>query len=48
MLGTTPFANVELPPGTYTLTFRNPEHAPHRRQVTIRSGRETRLNFQLP
>jgi hypothetical protein len=47
-LGTTPFANVRLPPGTYTLTFRNPDRPPHRRQVTIRPGEETRLDFQLP
>ena len=47
-LGTTPFADVELPPGTYTLTFRNPDRPPHTRQITIEPGGEKRLNFPLP
>jgi len=47
-LGTTPFANIKLPAGTHTLTFKNPKKKPHRRAVVIRSGKTTKLNFELP
>ncbi len=48
-LGVTPFANVELPAGNHTLTFRNPTRpSPHQRQVTVRPGKATKLNFALP
>ncbi len=47
-LGVTPFANVVLPAGTHTLTFKNPEHKTHRRRVTIRAGKTAKLNFSLP
>ena len=47
-LGVTPFANVALPAGTHTLTFKNPAHKPHRRRVTIRANKTEKLDFALP
>ncbi|MCE9578585.1 MAG: PEGA domain-containing protein, partial [Deltaproteobacteria bacterium] len=47
-LGQTPFADLPLPAGTHTLTFRHPAHRPVTRSVTIRAGETTRLRFDLP
>jgi hypothetical protein len=47
-LGETPFADLELPAGTYTLSFRNPQRAAVTRKVTITSGKTTKLSFALP
>lgn len=47
-LGETPFADLELPAGTYTLVFRNPEHPTVTRRVTITPGKTTKLSFALP
>jgi hypothetical protein len=47
-LGETPFADVEIAAGTYTLRFDNPEHGSTLRQVTIVAGRTTKLAFNLP
>ncbi len=47
-LGETPFAELELPAGTYTLTFKNPTHPVVKRKVTITSGKTTKLSFAFP
>jgi serine/threonine-protein kinase len=47
-LGTAPFADLPLPPGTYTLTFKNPLHKVETRRVTIAPGKTTKLGFSLP
>ncbi|MBA3457376.1 MAG: serine/threonine protein kinase [Deltaproteobacteria bacterium] len=46
-LGETPFAELELPVGTYSLVFRNPAHRDMIRQVTITAGTTTKLSFAL-
>ncbi len=46
-LGTTPLADVELPAGTHTLVFKNPEQGARRRKVVIRPGATTKLSFEL-
>ena len=45
-LGETPFVKP-LPPGDYTLTFKNPTRPTATRKVTIRAGETTKLNFDL-
>jgi serine/threonine-protein kinase len=45
-LGETPFV-IQLPAGSYTLTFKNPEHGTTTRKVTIRAGETTKLKFDL-
>jgi serine/threonine-protein kinase len=47
-LGTTPLAEVKLPAGRHTLTFKNPDRPTARRQVDIRPGQTTKLDFELP
>lgn len=47
-LGQAPFADLELPVGTHTLTFKNPSRPQVTRTVTIRAGKATKLNFSLP
>jgi len=47
-IGMTPFANIRVPAGSHTFTFKNPKRRPYRRRVTIRQGRTTKLNFRLP
>ncbi len=47
-LGETPFAELELAAGTYTLTFKNPTHPVVTRKVTITSGKTTKLSFAFP
>jgi hypothetical protein len=44
----TPFADLELPPGTYTLLFKHPRHATVIKKVTITAGKTTRLQLTLP
>ena len=44
----TPFADLELPAGTYTLTFKNPTRRPVTRKVVITAGKTTKLGFALP
>jgi serine/threonine-protein kinase len=46
-LGTTPFADVELPAGTHTLVFKNPDKGVKKRTVVIRPGATTKLSFDL-
>ncbi len=46
-LGTTPLADLELPAGTHTLTFKNPQAKTTRRRVTIRPGATTKLSLEL-
>ena len=46
--GQTPFADLEMSPGTHTLTFRNPSHEPVTRTVRIVPGKSTKLSFALP
>jgi hypothetical protein len=47
-LGETPFADVELPAGTYTLTFKNPDRTTVTRKVVITAGKTTKLSITLP
>ena len=47
-LGETPFANVELPAGTYVLVFKNPDRANVTKTVTITAGKTTKLSFAFP
>jgi hypothetical protein len=46
-LGQTPF-EIDLPVGTYVLTFKNPSHPPTTRTVKVLAGKPTRLRFDLP
>jgi hypothetical protein len=45
-LGETPFVK-QLPAGTYTLRFVNPDRKPVTRRVVIKAGETTKLNFSL-
>lgn len=47
-LAETPFADLELPAGTYMLTFKNPTREPITRKVVITAGKTTKLSFVLP
>jgi serine/threonine protein kinase len=47
-LGQAPFADLELPVGTHTLTFKNPSRPTVTRTVTIKAGKASKLNFNLP
>jgi serine/threonine-protein kinase len=47
-LGTTPFAELALPAGKHLLVFKNPDHAPIEKRITITAGVETKLGFDLP
>ena len=48
-IGQAPFADQEVPAGTYELTFKNPRHPTVRKQVTILPGRSFKLPpFNLP
>jgi eukaryotic-like serine/threonine-protein kinase len=48
-IGEAPFADYPLPPGTYTLVFKNPNHPSVRKTVTIVAGKLTKLPaFSLP
>ena len=47
-LGETPFAELEMPTGTYTLTFKNPTHASITRKVTITAGKTTKISVVIP
>lgn len=44
----TPLTDMELPPGTYTLLFKHPQHATVIKNVTIAAGKTTRLQLTLP
>jgi serine/threonine protein kinase len=46
-LGQAPFADKEMPVGTYTLLFKHPSKEPVRRTVTIKRNLTTKLNFNL-
>jgi serine/threonine-protein kinase len=46
-LGQAPFADLSLPAGTHTLTFKNPSRPTVTKTVTIRAGKSTKLNFDL-
>ena len=47
-LGETPFADLELAVGSYTLVFRNPTRGTVTRKITIAAGKTTKLSFTLP
>ncbi|HEY5947766.1 MAG TPA: PEGA domain-containing protein, partial [Kofleriaceae bacterium] len=47
-LGQAPFADLELPAGTHTLTFKNPSRPTVTKTVTIKAGKSAKLNFSLP
>ncbi len=47
-LGETPFAELELPAGTYSLTFKNPTHRPMTKKVVITAGKTTKISFVIP
>ncbi|HUS31660.1 MAG TPA: protein kinase, partial [Kofleriaceae bacterium] len=47
-LGQAPFADIELPAGTHTLTFTNPSRPTVTKKVKITAGKSTKLNFNLP
>jgi hypothetical protein len=47
-LGQAPFADLELPAGTHTLTFKNPSRPTVTKTVTIKPGKPAKLNFNLP
>jgi hypothetical protein len=47
-LGQAPFADLELPAGTHTLTFKNPSRPQVTKTVKISAGKSTKLNFNLP
>jgi hypothetical protein len=47
-LGQAPFADLEIPAGTHTLTFKNPCCEPVTRKVTIKAGKPVKLNFSIP
>jgi hypothetical protein len=44
----TPFADLELPAGVHTLSFKNPTHPTVTKTIKIVAGRETKLQFDLP
>ena len=44
----TPFTDMELAPGTYTLVFKHPKHKTVIRNVTITAGKATKLQVTLP
>ncbi|HEX5059476.1 MAG TPA: PEGA domain-containing protein, partial [Kofleriaceae bacterium] len=46
-LGQAPFADLELPVGTHTLTFKNPSRPTVTKTVTIKAGKSVKLNFNL-
>ncbi len=46
-LGSSPLAEVELPAGAHTLTFRNPKLGAITHTVTIRDGETTKLSLVL-
>ena len=47
-LGQAPFADLQLPAGTHTLTFKNPSRPTVTKTVTIKPGKSAKLNFSLP
>ncbi len=47
-LGQAPFTDLDVPTGTYTLTFKNPSRPTTTKSVTIKAGKVTKLNFSLP
>ena len=46
-LGQAPFADLDLPAGTYTLEFKNPAHPPVKRTVTIEPNKTTKVSFDF-
>ncbi|MBA3463241.1 MAG: protein kinase [Deltaproteobacteria bacterium] len=47
-IGETPFAEVELPAGTYKLTFKHPSKSPVTKKVVITAGKTTKVSFAIP
>ncbi len=47
-LGETPFADLALPVGNYSLVFRNPSRETVTRRVTITANKTSKLSFNLP
>ncbi len=47
-IGEAPFADMELPVGTYQITFKNPDHAPITKKVPIVAGKNTKVQFAFP
>ena len=46
-IGQAPFADMEMPAGTYTLLFKHPSKQPVRKSVTIAPNKTTKLSFNL-
>ncbi|HLL24415.1 MAG TPA: serine/threonine-protein kinase, partial [Kofleriaceae bacterium] len=46
-IGQAPFAEMEMPAGTYTLLFKHPAKSPVRKTVTISRNKTTKLSFSL-
>ena len=47
-LGETPFADLELPAGSYTLTFKHPQRGTVTRKVTITAGKTDQARLRVP
>jgi hypothetical protein len=47
-LGETPFADLELPVGTYQITFKAASHTPVTKKVPIVAGKNTKVMFVFP
>ena len=47
-LGETPFADLELPVGTYQITFKAASHTPVTKKVPIVAGKNTKVQFVFP
>jgi hypothetical protein len=47
-LGQAPFADLPIPVGTHTLTFKNPSRPTVTKTVVIKANKVTKLNFSLP
>jgi hypothetical protein len=47
-LGRAPFVDIDIAAGAHTLTFKNPSRPTVTKTVTIKPGKSTKLNFNLP
>jgi hypothetical protein len=48
VIGTSPLAPIDLPPGRYTLFATAEGHLSSRRQVEVRAGESARVDLDLP
>ena len=46
-IGQAPFADMDMPVGTYTLLFKHPSKESVRKTVTIHRNKTTKLSFSL-